>query len=290
MLTMTPTMAFTKKSAKTRPISRMRSFLRTITLLSTLSLLSSCGTTTSGGAVGADRSQLLLVSSAELESMASQQYAAMKTEAGTEGTLNKDPAMLKRVNAISQRLITQTAIFREDALDWNWEINVIDSEQLNAFCMPGGKIMVYSGLINNIALSDQEIAIVIGHEIAHALREHSREQVSQAMAAKAAIDLGASLLGLGAATSSMASSGYQALVASKFSRSDESESDRIGLELAARAGFDPRAGVTLWEKMIAASGGNAPSEFLSSHPAGARRVKQIESLLPTVMPLYRATQ
>jgi predicted Zn-dependent protease len=283
-------MAFTKKSAKTRPISRMRSFLRTITLLSTLSLLSSCGTTTSGGAVGADRSQLLLVSSAQLESMASQQYAAMKTEAGTEGTLNKDPAMLKRVNAISQRLITQTAIFREDALDWNWEINVIDSEQLNAFCMPGGKIMVYSGLINNIALSDQEIAIVIGHEIAHALREHSREQVSQAMAAKAAIDLGASLLGLGAATSSMASSGYQALVASKFSRSDESESDRIGLELAARAGFDPRAGVTLWEKMIAASGGNAPSEFLSSHPAGARRVKQIESLLPTVMPLYRATQ
>jgi predicted Zn-dependent protease len=240
--------------------------------------------------VGADRSQLLLVSSAQLEAMAVKQYAAMKTEAGTEGTLNKDPAMLKRVNAISQRLILQTGIFRGDALDWNWEVNVIDSEQLNAFCMPGGKIMVYSGLINNIALSDQEIAIVIGHEIAHALREHSREQVSQAMAAQTAIDIGASLLGLGAATSSMASSGYQALVASKFSRNDESESDRIGLELAARAGFDPRAGITLWKKMIAASGGNAPPEFLSSHPAGASRVKQIESLLPTVMPLYRATQ
>ena len=274
----------------TRPISRMRAFLRTITLLSTMSLLSSCGTTTSGGAVGADRSQLLLVSSAQLEAMAAKQYAAMKTEAGTEGTLNKNPAMLKRVNAISQRLIPQTAIFRGDALDWNWEVNVIDSEQLNAFCMPGGKIMVYSGLINKIALSDQEIAIVIGHEIAHALREHSREQVSQAMAAQTAIDIGASLLGLDAATSSMANSSYQALVASKFSRNDESESDRIGLELAARAGFDPRAGITLWEKMIAASGGNAPPEFLSSHPAGASRVKQIESLLPTVMPLYRATQ
>ncbi|MFT4720354.1 MAG: putative Zn-dependent protease [Candidatus Azotimanducaceae bacterium] len=290
MLTMTLTMAFIKANAKTRPISGVRAFLRTITLLSTLSLLSSCGTTTSGGAVGADRSQLLLVSSAQLEAMAVKQYAAMKTEAGTEGTLNKDPAMLKRVNAISQRLILQTGIFRGDALDWNWEVNVIDSEQLNAFCMPGGKIMVYSGLINNIALSDQEIAIVIGHEIAHALREHSREQVSQAMAAQTAIDIGASLLGLGAATSSMASSGYQALVASKFSRNDESESDRIGLELAARAGFDPRAGITLWKKMIAASGGNAPPEFLSSHPAGASRVKQIESLLPTVMPLYRATQ
>jgi predicted Zn-dependent protease len=284
MLTMTLTMAFITTRAKTRAI------LRTITLLSTLSLLSSCGTTTSGGAVGADRSQLLLVSSAQLEAMAVQQYAAMKTEASNEGTLNKDPAMLKRVNAISQRLIPQTAIFRGDALDWNWEVNVIDSEQLNAFCMPGGKIMVYSGLINNIALSDQEIAIVIGHEIAHALREHSREQVSQAMAAQTAIDIGASLLGLGAATSSMASSGYQALVASKFSRNDESESDRIGLELAARAGFDPRAGITLWEKMITASGGNAPPEFLSSHPAGASRVKQIESLLPTVMPLYLATQ
>jgi len=284
MLTMTLTMAFITTRAKTRAI------LRTITLLSTLSLLSSCGTTTSGGAVGADRSQLLLVSSAQLEAMAVQQYAAMKTEASNEGTLNKDPAMLKRVNAISQRLIPQTAIFRGDALDWNWEVNVIDSEQLNAFCMPGGKIMVYSGLINNIALSDQEIAIVIGHEIAHALREHSREQVSQAMAAQTAIDIGASLLGLGAATSSMASSGYQALVASKFSRNDESESDRIGLELAARAGFNPRAGITLWEKMITASSGNAPPEFLSSHPAGASRVKQIESLLPTVMPLYRATQ
>jgi predicted Zn-dependent protease len=284
MLTMTLTMAFITTRAKTRAI------LRTITLLSTLSLLSSCGTTTSGGAVGANRSQLLLVSSAQLEAMAVQQYAAMKTEASNEGTLNKDPAMLKRVNAISHRLIPQTAIFRGDALDWNWEVNVIDSEQLNAFCMPGGKIMVYSGLINNIALSDQEIAIVIGHEIAHALREHSREQVSQAMAAQTAIDIGASLLGLGAATSSMASSGYQALVASKFSRNDESESDRIGLELAARAGFNPRAGITLWEKMITASGGNAPPEFLSSHPAGASRVKQIESLLPTVMPLYRATQ
>jgi predicted Zn-dependent protease len=277
-------MAFITTRAKTRAI------LRTITLLSTLSLLSSCGTTTSGGAVGANRSQLLLVSSAQLEAMAVQQYAAMKTEASNEGTLNKDPAMLKRVNAISHRLIPQTAIFRGDALDWNWEVNVIDSEQLNAFCMPGGKIMVYSGLINNIALSDQEIAIVIGHEIAHALREHSREQVSQAMAAQTAIDIGASLLGLGAATSSMASSGYQALVASKFSRNDESESDRIGLELAARAGFNPRAGITLWEKMITASSGNAPPEFLSSHPAGASRVKQIESLLPTVMPLYRATQ
>lgn len=264
--------------------------LRAIALMVAISLLSSCGTTTSGGAVGADRSQLLLVSSAKLEEMAIQQYATMKNEARNNDTLNKDPAMLKRVNTISQRLISQTVVFRADALDWNWEVNVIDSEELNAFCMPGGKIMVYSGLIEQIALTDQEIAIVIGHEIAHALREHSREQVSQAMAAQTVIDIGTSLLGLGTVTSSMANSGYQALVASKFSRNDESESDSIGLELAARAGYDPHAGVTLWEKMITASGGNAPPEFLSSHPASASRVKQIESLLPTVMPLYQATQ
>lgn len=264
--------------------------LRAIALMVAISLLSSCGTTTSGGAVGADRSQLLLVSSAKLEEMAIQQYATMKNEARNNDTLNKDPAMLKRVNTISQRLISQTAVFRADALDWNWEVNVIDSEELNAFCMPGGKIMVYSGLIEQIALTDQEIAIVIGHEIAHALREHSREQVSQAMAAQTVIDIGTSLLGLGTVTSSMANSGYQALVASKFSRNDESESDSIGLELAARAGYNPHAGVTLWEKMITASGGNAPPEFLSSHPASASRVKQIESLLPTVMPLYQATQ
>ncbi|MFT4632765.1 MAG: putative Zn-dependent protease [Candidatus Pseudothioglobus sp.] len=264
--------------------------LRTVTLLGIVSLLSSCGTTTSGGAVGADRSQLLLVSSAELEEMANQQYTEMKSDAKNEGTLNIDPVMFKRVNTISQRLIPQTAVFRGDALDWDWEVNVIESDELNAFCMPGGRIMVYSGLIDSIALNDNEIAIVVGHEIAHALREHSREQVSQAMAAQAAIDIGASLLGLGSVTSVMASSGYKALVASKFSRDDESESDSIGLELAARAGYDPRAGVTLWEKMIAASGGNAPSEFLSSHPAGASRVKRIQALLPTVMPLYQATQ
>jgi predicted Zn-dependent protease len=128
----------------------------------------------------------------------------------------------------------------------------------------------------------------MGHEISHALREHSREQVSQAMAAQTAIGIGAALFGLGEGSASVANTGYEALIATRFSRTDESEADRIGLELTARAGYDPRAGVTLWRKMIAANSGGHPPEFLSSHPADSSRVQQIEALLPTVMPLYQA--
>jgi predicted Zn-dependent protease len=170
------------------------------------------------------------------------------------------------------------------------EVNIIDSDQLNAFCMPGGKIMFYSGLINRLRLTDEEIAIVMGHEIAHALREHSREQVSQAIAAQAAMGAGSAMLGLGQNAAQLANIGYEALIATHFSRTDEAEADRIGLELTARAGYNPRAGITLWQKMMSASGGAKPPEFLSSHPADSTRVQQIESLLPIVMPLYQAAR
>jgi predicted Zn-dependent protease len=253
-----------------------------------LGTLSGCATTTAGGAVGADRSQLMLVSSQQLEEMAAQSYAKLKSDAASKGTLNRDPAMLQRVRAVAGRIEPQTAVFRPDAPSWKWEVNVLASDELNAFCMPGGKIMFYSGLINQLRLTDDEIAIVMGHEIAHALREHSREQMSQTIAAQTAIGIGAALLGLGEGSAGLANVGYEALIATRFSRSDESEADRIGLELAARAGYDPRAGVTLWQKMIAANKGGHPPEFLSSHPADAARVHEIESLLPTVTPLYQA--
>ncbi len=250
-------------------------------------LLSACQTTTAGGAVGAKRSQFMLISSAELEQTAAQSYTKMKTDAAGKGELNKDHAMLLRVQAIAKRIEPQTSVFRADAPGWKWEVNVLSSNQLNAFCMPGGKIMFYSGLISQLRLSDDEIAIVMGHEISHALREHSREQVSQALAAQTAISLGTALLGLGGGSADLANSGYQALIATKFSRTDESEADTIGLELTARAGYDPRAGISLWKKMMQASeGGGRPPEFLSTHPAEANRVEQIESLLPTVIPLY----
>ena len=255
-----------------------------------LAMLSGCETTTSGGVVGANRSQLMLVSSQQLDQMAAQSYAKLQSDASRKGTLNQDHVLLQRVRAIASRLEPQTRVFRADAPGWKWEVNIITGNELNAFCMPGGKIMVYTGLINQLHLTDDEIAIVLGHEIAHALREHSREQVSQALAAQAAIGVGAALFGLGEGSAGLANSGYEALVATRFSRNDENEADRIGLELTARAGFDPRAGISMWRKMINASQGGRPPQFLSSHPAQASRVEQIQSLLPTVMPLYEAAR
>ena len=259
-------------------------------LVSVTLQLSGCATTTQGGAVGAERKQLLLVSSEQMDQMASQSYTKLRNEAASKGALNTDPVLTKRVRAIAERIEPQTAVFRPDAPAWKWEVNVVSSDELNAFCMPGGKIVFYSGLITRLDLSDDEIAVVMGHEIAHALREHSREQVSQAMAAQTAIGVGAALLGLPAGSSDLGNLAYESFVATKFSRTDEAEADTIGLELSARAGYDPRAGVSLWQKMMKESKGSKPPEFLSTHPAEVSRVEHIESLLPTVMPLYEAAR
>ncbi|MDA1372203.1 MAG: M48 family metallopeptidase [Proteobacteria bacterium] len=251
-------------------------------------MFAGCATSTAPGAIGTDRRQLLLVSSEQMNQMAEQAYSDMKAGASNEGILNRDSALLNRVRAAGTRIYPHIAVFRPDALEWNWELNVLQSDELNAFCMPGGKIMFYSGLIQQLDLSDAEIAIVMGHEIAHALREHSREQMSNALAAQAAIGVGAAVLGLGQGAADLAGTGYQALIATRFSRIDETEADRMGLELVARAGYDPRAGITLWQKMINANQGGRPPALLSSHPAEADRVRQIERLLPRVMPLYTA--
>jgi predicted Zn-dependent protease len=256
-----------------------------------MALLDGCTTTTAGGAVGNNRPQLMLISSDRINQMSADSYAKLKSEAQSKGDLNRDPELLGRIRSVAARIEPETAVFRTDAPAWNWEVNVISSKELNAFCMPGGKIIFYSGLVTTLNLSDDEIAIVMGHEISHALREHTREQVSQAIAAQAAIDLGTALLGLGVGSADVAALGYTGFVATKFSRTDESEADRMGLELAARAGYDPRAGVSLWKKMMqAGNSGGRPPEFLSTHPAEEDRIQQIESSLPTVMPLYQAAQ
>ena len=271
-------------------MSPAKTLAASLLCVSSLAMLAGCETTTSGGVVGSNRKQLLLVSSQDLNQMSAQSYAKLKAEASAKGILNQDQALLQRVNAIARRLEQQTGSFRQDAPGWNWEANVISSNEINAFAMPGGKIMVYTGLVNQLHLSDDELAVVLGHEIAHALREHSREQVSQAMAAQTAIGLGSALLGLGQGAAQLGNAGYEALIATRFSRNDEDEADRIGLELTARAGYDPHAGVTLWQKMIAAkSGGHAPA-FLSSHPTDASRIQTIQSLLPAVTPLYMASR
>src|SRR6186997_180157 len=181
--------------------------------------LCGCETTTEAGAVGAERRQLMLISSAQLDQMSAQVYTKLRAEAAQKGVLNTDAALTQRVRAIASRLEPQTKVFRADAPGWKWEVNVISSNELNAFCMPGGKIVFYSGLIRQLNLTDDEIAVVMGHEIAHALREHSREQVSQAIAAQAALAFGTAAFGVSQNTANLAAIGYEAFLATHFSRS-----------------------------------------------------------------------
>jgi predicted Zn-dependent protease len=253
--------------------------------------VSGCATvqTTQAGAVGVERKQAMLVSSKEVNQSAAQQYAQVTGQARQKGQLNHDPAQTERVRAIASRLVPQAAVFRPDAAGWKWEVNVINSNQLNAWCMPGGKIAVYSGLIERLNLSDDEIAAVMGHEIAHALREHARERISQQMATSAVVGIGAAVLGVGQAGADLGSLVAQVTFTLPNSRTHEIEADRIGVELAARAGYDPRGAVTVWQKMAKADGGGGV-EFLSTHPSPENRIKDLEVYAQKVMPLYEAAR
>jgi predicted Zn-dependent protease len=183
--------------------------------------------------------------------------------------------------------VPYTAGCNERAAQWRWEVNLLGSRQLNAFCMPGGKIAFFSGILDALKLSDDEVAIVMGHEVAHALLEHARERLAKSAGTNLGLRLGAAWLGLGNA-GDLAAQGLASLASLKFSRDDESEADALGLVLAAKAGYDPRAGVTLWGKMTAQTGGKAPPQWLSTHPAGQTRIKDIEARLPRVLPEYQA--
>jgi predicted Zn-dependent protease len=244
--------------------------------------------TTSSGDVGVDRKQYMsgLVSEAALQQEAAQQYNGMMSQAKAQGALNTDVEKTRRVQTIANRLIQQVAVFRPDARQWNWEVAVLSSDEVNAWCMPGGKMAVYTGLIDQIKPTDAELAAVIGHEMAHALREHSREQVSQQMAAGIGLSVLSAVTGVGA-TADMGQALTKVMFTLPNSRTHEAEADRIGVELAARAGYDPRAAVTLWQKM-AALGGNAPPEFLSTHPSAASRTTDLARSAEQVMPLYQA--
>jgi predicted Zn-dependent protease len=189
-----------------------------------------------------------------------------------------------RLRSIAKRISPHTYEWNPRARSWSWEVSLIGSAELNAFCMPGGKIAFYYGILQKLQLDDDEVAMIMGHEAAHALREHARERIGKNMATRGAIELGSALLGLGGIGRSLADIGGQ-LATLKFGRDDESEADLIGIELAARAGYDPHAGVTLWQKMAEASKG-APPQFMSTHPSGPTRIRDIEVNLPKVQPLY----
>ncbi len=243
--------------------------------------------TTSSGVVGIDRKQYMsgLVSGESLSLEASQQYSSLMSQARAQGALDNNPAQTKRVQTIARNLINHVSAFRPDASSWKWEVHLLDSNEVNAWCMPGGKMAVYTGLINAIKPTDDELAAVIGHEIAHALREHSREQVSQQMAAGIGLSVLAAITG-SSATADLGAQLNEVMFALPNSRSHEAEADRIGVELAARAGYDPRAALTLWKKMEAL-GGSRPPELLSTHPSPASRMSEISAAAERVMPIYK---
>jgi predicted Zn-dependent protease len=226
-----------------------------------------------------------LVPAETVERSAGQQYAQLLQQAAAQHALgSKDHPQVRRLRAIANKIIPFASAWNPRASNWRWEVNLIGSKQINAFCMPGGKIAFYSGILEQLKLTDAEIATVMGHEMAHALREHARARLGK----NAATGIGASLLGqvLGLGDLGQTVTNYGArLLTLQFSRSDESDADLVGMELAARAGFDPRAGVTLWQKMAAASRG-APPQWLSTHPSGSTRISDIERNLPKVTPLY----
>jgi predicted Zn-dependent protease len=242
--------------------------------------------TTNAGAVGVERKQQMLVSSEAIEQGAAQAYDAELKEARAKGVLNTDKAQLDRVTRIARRIVAVTPVFRQDAAGWGWQFNVQETKELNAYCMPGGRIMVYSGLIESLDLTDAEIATVIGHEIAHALREHTRERVSRAYAQQLMLSGAAAVAGANQSTVDLAGMVAEVTFQLPFGRDQESEADTIGLELMARAGYDPRAALSLWTKMGNAQSRGGMPEFLSTHPAPEDRIRRIEKNLPRVLPLY----
>ena len=197
---------------------------------------------------------------------------------------SKDHPQLRRLRDIANKIIPHALSWNPRAANWQWEVNLIGSKQINAFCMPGGKIAFYTGILDQLKLNDDEVAMVMGHEIAHALREHARERMGKSAATNIGASLLTQLLGLGQVGQTVTNYGAQ-LLTLQFSRDNESEADLVGMELAARAGYDPRAGVTLWQKMSAANKG-APPQWLSTHPSGSTRIGDIEANLPKVLPLY----
>lgn len=243
-----------------------------------------------GVEVGKESAFANLVPAAEVEQSARQQYAQMLKEAASKNALGPDDhPQVQRLRRISKELIPFALQWNPRAKDWAWEVNLIGSNQINAFCMPGGKIAFYTGILNQLKLSDDEVAMVMGHEIAHALREHARERMGKSVAtdglAKIGSTIAAAAFGINPNLTDFVARQGANLITLKFSRDDETEADLVGMELAARAGFNPESGVSLWQKMSEANKG-APPQWLSTHPSGSSRIQEIQANLAKVMPLY----
>lgn len=235
--------------------------------------------------VGKSSSMRKLVPADQLEQAAEQQYSQMMAEARKQGALmGNGSAQLRRLRGMANRLIPHTAPWNDRAKSWRWEVNLINSPEINAFCMPGGKIAFYTGILDKLRLTDDEAAMIMGHEMAHALREHARERLAKTQATGMGLSVLSQLFGLGDLGNVAANLGTQ-LLSLRFSREDETEADLVGLELAARSAFQPAASVSLWQKMAQANGGGGPA-FLSTHPSGPERIQQLQANVPKVQGLF----
>jgi Zn-dependent protease with chaperone function len=262
-----------------------------VTVLVSACFLVACANTSRPGVVGVERSQFMMISAAQIERISASSFDQQAKAAQKKNILITSGPQYERLKTIANRLIPQTAVFRDDTHSWNWGLQLIDSPLVNATCAPGGRITFYSGIINKLNLTDDEIAAIMGHEIAHAVREHGRERVSQAMAQNAIANVALAAAGAGSAQSiDAANQIMQYVLVLPNSRQNEKEADAIGLEIAARGGYDPRAAITLWEKMSKESKGKNPPEFLSTHPSNENRIKELSALMPRVMPLYEAAK
>jgi Zn-dependent protease with chaperone function len=240
--------------------------------------------------VGAPSMARNIVPAENIEQAGVQQYHQLLAQAKAKGALAPDGnPQLQRLRGIATKIIPFTAQWNPRAASWKWEVNLIGSKQINAFCMPGGKIAFFTGILDQLKLSDDEVAMVMGHEMAHALREHARARLAKSAGTGAALSIAAQVFGLGQAGDLAARAGTQ-LITLKFSRSDETDADLVGLELAARAGFDPKASVTLWTKMAKASKSEGALGFLSTHPSGPDRIKVLQANVPKVEGLYQSSR
>ncbi len=225
-----------------------------------------------------------LVSAQRIEEAAFLEFKQLKGQAqAKQALLPPDHPQNVRLRRIARDLLPHAEKWNPRAKEWRWEVITLNSRNINAFCMPGGKIAFFTGILERLNLSDDEVAMIMGHEIAHALREHARERAAKTTLTNLTGRIVGTLL-FGQAGDILGAAGSN-LLTLKFSRDDEREADLVGMELAARAGYDPAAGITLWEKMSAAARG-APPQWMSSHPASESRIALIKEHLKDVQPLY----
>lgn len=262
--------------------------IRIYWVLALVALLSACASTTRPGAVGINRSQFMMASTEDVNRLSAASYSEQNQKAKEKNILVTSGPTYDRLKLIANRLIPQTEVFRDDTRQWDWQLTLINAPTLNATCAPGGKITFYTGIIEQLNLNDDEIAAIMGHEIAHALREHGRERVSQAAAQNVLVNIATALAGpYGSAVSAANQVAHYAIVLPN-SRENESEADAIGLELAARAGYNPMGAISVWQKMLKATKDKNSPEFLSTHPSGETRIEQLTALMPVVEPIYKA--